>query len=395
MTGPYFTKPKLRNILCDIPLTASFSVLIILATIDTQLEEISILLCLSIFIVSAFIRGAYDVLYSKKTFITVPVSLLVSSFLLYRYIHHTDTATQLSFGGGNVLGWILCGILLLLTAFIFTFLLNWMLTRDDDSQSELFERILNSKVLRVVVICCIVVSAILFAISIFNPFFWQDEIYAIRLSSLNFTDSIDITAHDVHPPLYYIMLKVWLFVLSFGTNDIYVIAALSRLFSVVAYVLTALLCLKKSIGGGDFYVRWLLLLCFCTSYALLTYGLAIRMYSWALFFVTASFLYAREAMHGRNGWKTWIIITFFSICAAYTHNFALISVSIIWLILLVWFCLYNRRILLRWVVCAVIFAMAYLPWMTVLLQQTRQVFANYWITLTIIDLSRFLIYLLL
>ncbi|MCD8290175.1 MAG: hypothetical protein LUC91_01580 [Prevotella sp.] len=380
MTGPQFSKPTLHNILCNVPFTVSLIVLIILPTFDTQYEKIPILLTLPIFVVSAFVSNTYDVLRSKKTILTVPVSLLVSSFLLYRYIHHTDTATQLSFGGGNVLGWILCGILLLLTAFIFTFLLNWMLTRDDDSQSELFERILNSKVLRVVVVCCVVVSVIIFSVSIFNPYFTYDESFTLHLVSLGFVDGIDITAHDVHPPLYYIMLKVWLSFLSFGSNDIYVRTVLSRLLSFVAYVLTGLMCWRKIHRGGEYYVHWLLLLFFCAFSVIFRYGVEIRMYSWALFFVTATFLYARDAIHGINGWKTWIIIIFFSVCSAYTHNFALISVSVIWIILLVWFCLRDRRMLLRWSVCAVIFAIVYLPWMIVLLRQMQHISSNYWIS---------------
>ncbi|MCD7714309.1 MAG: hypothetical protein LUI08_05230 [Prevotella sp.] len=106
------------------------------------------------------------------------------------------------------------------------------------------------------------------------------------------------------------------------------------------------------------------------------------MYSWALFFVTATFLYARDVMSGKGGWKTWLIITLFTLCAAYTHYYALLSVSIIWVIMLVWFCLRDRRMLLRLFVCGIIVVIVCFPWLVILLQQVRQVSAEYWIKFT-------------
>ncbi|MCD8290176.1 MAG: hypothetical protein LUC91_01585, partial [Prevotella sp.] len=242
------------------------------------------------------------------------------------------------------------------------------------------ERILKGKMLRIVVVCCVVVSVVIFAVSIFNPCFTYDESFTFHLVSLSFVDGIDITAHDVHPPLYYIMLKVWLSVLSFGSDNIYVITVLSRLFSLVAYLLTALLCLKKL--HMERLIGWLLLFSFCAFSVLLRYGVEIRMYGWALFFVTATYIFARDVMNGRCSWNTWIIITLFSVCAAYTHNFALISVAIIWLILFVWFWLHDKRMLLRCCVYAVIFSLAYLPWLIVLMRQTQHISEDYWISLS-------------
>lgn len=290
----------------------------------------------------------------------------------------------------------MCGVLWLLSAFILTFLFNWMLTRNDDSQSGLFERVLNSKALKTVVVCFVAVSFVVFIVSTFNPWFWYDESFTLNLIRLNYADGIDITAHDVHPPLYYIMLKAWLSALSFGSNNIYVITVLSRLFSLVAYVLTGLLCLRKfKSGGGNSYAPRLLILCLCAFPSLLQYGVEIRMYSWALLFVTATFLFARDAIRGKSGWGTWVAITLFSVCATYTHYFALISVSIIWLILLPWFFLHDKRMLLKWCVCAVISALAYLPWLLVLLQQVRQVSEGYWITLNTGDFFRYYCFLLI
>ncbi len=399
MTGPYFTKPTLRNVLCNIPLTIPFLVLTLAGIVIKIPLLVTILLCLPVIVFSAFVSGAYDVLRSKATFLTLPISLVVSAVLFYQAIQillEKLSPSQLSFlsGDGKVIIWILCGVMCLFTALCLTFFLNWMLTRNDDSQSDLFERVLKSKALKTVVVCCVIESALLLTVLVFDPWLVCDETFTLHVVSLSYADGIDITAHDVHPPLYYIMLKTWLSALSFGSNNIYVITVLSRLFSLVPYVLLVLLCRRNLRGEEWRQQRWLLLLCFCAFYILFRYGVEIRMYSWAIFFVTAAFLYARNAMHGRDGWTTWIIITLFSVCAAYTHYYGLISTAVIWLVLLVWFFLHDRRMLLKWCVCAVIAVLAYMPWVISMLLQVRLTSENYWMSLTARDFISIFFFLL-
>ncbi|MCD8306152.1 MAG: hypothetical protein LUC49_05805 [Prevotella sp.] len=73
MTGPYFTKPTLRNVLCNIPLTLSFIALMVISRVVSTPVEIALLLCLPVFAASAFVSRSYDVLHGKVTFITFPV----------------------------------------------------------------------------------------------------------------------------------------------------------------------------------------------------------------------------------------------------------------------------------------------------------------------------------
>ncbi|MCD8296640.1 MAG: hypothetical protein LUC88_03610, partial [Prevotella sp.] len=386
MTGPYFTKPTLRNVLCNVPLTISFITFIFLSKAVHASWEVVYLICPPAIVASAFVSGAYDVLRRKATFITFPISLVISAVIsvgmLYMLKHDSDPPLWLSYLDATSV-WILCVVLCLLAAPILTFLINWMMLRDDESQSECLDHFLKGKKLKILVWICLAVSVVLFAVLLFNPCLLTDDGFTLHLVSLSYSDGIDMVAYDGNPPLYYIMLKAWLSALSFGSNDIYVIIVLSRLFSLVAYVLTALLCLKKLQGGEWRQARWLLLLCLCAFFELVRYGVEIRMYSWALFFVTATFLYARDVMSGKGDWKTWLIITLFSVCAAYTHYYALISVSIIWLILLVWICLHDRRMLLRLFVCGIIVVLAFLPWLMSLLHQLRLVSEHFWIDLSV------------
>lgn len=62
-------------------------------------------------------------------------------------------------------------------------------------------------------------------------------------------------------------------------------------------------------------------------------NLEVRMYTWAMFFVTASGVYAFEAYLEPERKKNWIVLILSSLAAAYTHYFALISVAVVYVIL--------------------------------------------------------------
>src|SRR5438477_1105040 len=58
----------------------------------------------------------------------------------------------------------------------------------------------------------------------FSP--WHDESYTATLIESNYGDIVHRTALDVHPPLYYLVLKAWSSVFGSSVVDL-------RLFSVV------------------------------------------------------------------------------------------------------------------------------------------------------------------
>lgn len=383
--GPRFTKPSWRNLLCNIPLSLAASVLVILFSIRREVSAGDTAMILSValvtfaaaFVASAFVHGAYDVLRGKITFYTLPFSLAVSAVAVFLF-SRTRYFVLAGEHSGAVL-WLFIGVIWLVAAFYMMYALNWILVRND-GQEELCARVLRSKALRTVIVCCIAAAAVLFVVFAFDSYFWQDESFTLRLISLSYPDGIDITAHDTHPPLYYLMLKTWVSVFSFGSKNIAVMVVLSRLFSFLAYILTAVLCWKKLASSSISSSRSLLLLCLFASSAFLRFGTEIRMYGWAMLFVTAAFFYARDVILGRGGWRTWSIITFFTICAAYTHYFALIAVVVIWLVLLIWLLLRDKRLAVKWIVCAVISAAAFFPWFIVLLHQAGRVAADgFWI----------------
>ena len=62
-------------------------------------------------------------------------------------------------------------------------------------------------------IALLLLSAGLLAVSVFLCFsddIWYDELFTMGLASQPFGELISITARDVHPPLYYVIVKLFL-----------------------------------------------------------------------------------------------------------------------------------------------------------------------------------------
>ena len=55
---------------------------------------------------------------------------------------------------------------------------------------------------------------------------WFDESYTAYLIRFDYTDIVRYTAVDVHPPLYYLLLKTWSLI--FGYNDFALLRCLAR-----------------------------------------------------------------------------------------------------------------------------------------------------------------------
>ena len=71
---------------------------------------------------------------------------------------------------------------------------------------------------------------------VFNKSIWYDEVYSLNLVKGNFAQIVSGTAQDVHPPLYYLILKLGLLIGNglFGINVIYV----AKFISIIPIFLT-------------------------------------------------------------------------------------------------------------------------------------------------------------
>ena len=214
------------------------------------------------------------------------------------------------------------------------------------------------------------VSAAAFVLLSLNGNVWYDEAYTLEMIKHSFSEIAEITAADVHPPMYYYMLKI--FMLPFGEN---LFAA--KIFSIIPICLTMLV---GYFGIGRISNRLTGLL-FCIFFAFMPvftiYAVQVRMYTWCTFFVFSCGLFAYRAFE-YDKIADWIFTAVFASAAAYSHYFSLVSVGIIYGFLMI--ASIRKKRFIKWLVFAFVIAALYVPWLASFISQLADKIENdYWI----------------
>jgi hypothetical protein len=185
---------------------------------------------------------------------------------------------------------------------------------------------------------------------VFNNNLWLDEAFSASIIRCDFPEMISRTAGDTLPPFYNV--AAWCFTRIFGYSSVTL-----KLFSVLPMVLLMLvsaifLTKVRSSGTACIYI----LLITAMPY-MLNHGVEIRMYSWALFFASASAVFALCLMKGLPYSTPLLMIC--TVLGAYTHQYTLITEVYIWLMLLLFFV--KKKQVLTWVKLAVLCIALYIP----------------------------------
>ncbi|MFZ5941776.1 MAG: glycosyltransferase family 39 protein, partial [Bacteroidota bacterium] len=144
---------------------------------------------------------------------------------------------------------------------------------------------------------------------------WSDEIYTKSMLNGSLADSYAMFRNDLHPPLYYVGLR--LFTALFGQNAISM-----RLFSVLGALST--LVLGYFAGQRIFGKKGALYFCLMLVSVpmLAVYSHQARMYTWAAFSVSGVFIYAYLFMK-TGGRRDLILLSVFTVIAMYVHYYSL------------------------------------------------------------------------
>lgn len=193
-------------------------------------------------------------------------------------------------------------------------------------------------------ISIILLGTLFILISCFHSNMWFDESYSIAIAKHSFKEIWQIGSHDVHPVLYYIMIRIVMLI----TNNSIVCARLPSCIPLILMSILGYSFIRKEFGNKAGLIFTFFSLFFPT---VLTYAGEIRMYTWAMLFATMMFVYAYKIMNNNNVRevlsydnnimyenkiknknaliKYWIIFSIFSLASAYTHYYALAVVAII------------------------------------------------------------------
>lgn len=224
----------------------------------------------------------------------------------------------------------------------------------------------------------------------FNNNVWGDEAYTMNL--IEDTNVIGIVqfmiAYDVHPPLYHLL--TYLFASIFGAS-VFSLKILNVLSIVLTMVLGATL-VDKYWGKDSVLLPSIFIVSLVGAPNLLHISLELRMYALALFFVTACGLFGYSIVVEGISKRRVAIFVFFSLCAAYTHYFALLSVAVIYLYLFIALIYQNKHNIKTCIIISGITIICYCPWLSVLLMQTESVSNDFWISsITIKDIITYVV----
>ena len=181
----------------------------------------------------------------------------------------------------------------------------------------------------------VTVATFAFAARLGHEPLWLDETYSFAMVQHGFVDILRLTTSDVHPPLYYLILKVT--TLLIGSSPVAL-----RVPSLLATVgLLALAAGPVQRVWGERTARVFAILV-ATSPGILCFTQEARMYALATLFVTGAALYGHLVIQEERpsnlfwyGAFTW--------AAAMTHYFALVAVGMNGLYLLTVVAVKERR----------------------------------------------------
>lgn len=214
-------------------------------------------------------------------------------------------------------------------------------------------------------------------IGISHETLWYDESYSAAIINHSIPQIWSIVSSDSHPPLYFIMLKI--FSMIFGRTE-----ASLRLLSVLGILAIAALGagpVRRISGKFTGMIYTFIVIVVPIS---LSVGQDTRMYTWAAFFVTSAVLYGYLAVE-EGKLSDFVKMGVSSLAAAYTHYYALMAVTIANAIIFIWLIVKlivkrdKKNKLIIYMGTAVVAVLSYAPWIVSLLGQASKVSKDFWI----------------
>lgn len=142
----------------------------------------------------------------------------------------------------------------------------------------------------------LILGILSFFVCLFQAFgqdIWFDEVFSVNFIQHSYKEIVVLTGKDVHPPLYYWYLKFFhdigkVLVPAASSIVLCKLASMLPFVGIFVYTLTAI---RKNFGLHVAGLFWFLVM---TMPQISNYTVEIRMYSLALFFITAAFVHSCE-----------------------------------------------------------------------------------------------------
>jgi ABC-type xylose transport system permease subunit/uncharacterized protein (DUF2141 family) len=218
----------------------------------------------------------------------------------------------------------------------------------------------------------IILAVAFYMTGISHESLWCDEAFSANVAGYGWLQLLKSTASDVHPPLYYLLLK--LFRMGFGNSEFSL-----RLPSVLGAI--GMICLGAGPISRLFGKRVAVIYAFIVmaTPVVLIMAHEARMYSIAMFTVTASCLYGLLILK-ENRKADWVKFAASVLASAYLHYFAMMTVFFVNVFVGLWILRRKRALTRRFItVCGVLIAL-WLPWLFFFIGQVTRVSKAFWVS---------------
>ncbi len=148
---------------------------------------------------------------------------------------------------------------------------------------------------------------------------WFDEIFSVHAAEQPWGQIFNFVAADlVHPPLFYLVLKIWV---GIGGSGLFWLRLLPVLFACFAIIPFLLLSRELKLRASTTVFALLLL---SVNGALIKYAQGVRMYTMLMCFSLVSIWLFTRYLSGGKGWG-WLLLT--NIVLVYTHYYGFFVVG--------------------------------------------------------------------
>jgi uncharacterized membrane protein len=217
---------------------------------------------------------------------------------------------------------------------------------------------------------------------------WHDEAFSATLVNYPWKEMFYRIGLDVHPPLYYVLLRVWADV--FG-HSVLALRGFSAVFGVAA-VLMIYLVVKQAFKNNTLALVTALFL--AVDPFQIQYVTEARMYTFGTFIILLSAYYLLKALELERAYyagnrllrakliRTWLWFALATSAAMYTHYYEFFSVFAIFLYALyAQIRMHGAQLRRYWYALGAYVGvlLLYVPWVKTFLYQFGQVQGNYWI----------------
>lgn len=196
---------------------------------------------------------------------------------------------------------------------------------------------------------------------------WFDEIYSWHISEGSIEQIVAETSGDIHPPFYYLVLKLWI---SFFSDSIFSMRMLSVLFGLLSMIF--IYGLSNKIFKNTSVTITVLLL-YAISPVNIYYSQEARMLSLNLFLCAGSVYYFFELLSETSFANRMLYFTF-TLLAIYTHYFSLLIFFTEFLIAIIFYFTKgkDKRSLMNFFTSALVINLFYAPWYPVFFSQSAK-----------------------